>query len=172
MIETNIGKLFQSTMVFGGYVLLLLGVLCLLSKAILGLVILVIGLLAAFSTQGSEINIAEKKYRLYTKCVFLKTGSWKSIAKFKQVAIISSRLSSSTFSRGNREITNTEQYFDVVLLNETHRKKLVLSRSKDKTEAKKSLQLFETKLELTACVYSPLISEKTKRRKTNRYFKG
>jgi hypothetical protein len=168
MIETYIGKLFQSTMVFGGYVLLLLGVLFLLPSPILGLVLLVIGLLVAFSTQGSEINITENKYRLYTKYVFVKTGAWKSITKYKQITIISSRLSSSTFSRGNRELTNTEQYFDVVLLNETHRKKLVLSRSKDKTEAKKSLQLFETKLELTACVYSPLISEKTKRRKTNR----
>lgn len=168
MIEAHMGKLFQPAMVFGGYLMLPLGFLCLLGKPLLGLFILIIGLLIAFSTQGSEIHIGENKYRLYTKYLIFKTGSWKSIDKFKQITIISSRLSSSTFSRGNRRLTNTEQCFDVVLLNKTHRKKLVLSRFKDKNEAKKSLKLFETKLGLAVSTFNPVISEKTKQRKAKR----
>ncbi len=79
--------------------------------------------------------------------------------------ILHNRESTSTFSRSNREITTTELWFDVCLLNENHHEKLIIKRLKSTEEAVKEVKVLSEAMGFSVVKYNPEVSEATRLRR-------
>ncbi len=70
--------------------------------------------------------------------------------------------SSTVYSRSQIATTDINTYYDINLMNKSHRKKVILSRLKGVEEAAKELCL---ELDLEYTKYNPVISAKTRARR-------
>ncbi len=110
-----------------------------------------------------SFNSDSKVYRGYTSFVGFKTGKWKSYESCPYLAILRRTIARSRTSQlgVTREI-GRDTYFDIFLLNKTHRVKLLINRQKGQDEAKLLARDLAEKLNVEYVAYNPVLSAKTR----------
>jgi len=165
IIDNKIETLVPTTAVYSGYLFLLIGIIALFSQAFLGLGLIGIGILIGFSTSGVQIDLEKKLIKDYVKCFGIAFGRWGNIEGFQDISVLSTRQSSTTYSRSNRALTQIEIFYDVYFLNSTHRLKMKVKRCKEQDEAIKEAQILADQLGLNYTNFNPVISSKTRARR-------
>lgn len=160
-IKNKIGKSFPTTLVFVGAIAVLGSLIEMFTNPLLAIILLLVGLFICTSSYGTEIDVTNKNYREYGSIYGLKRGSWFDLNTMPYLAILKSRSGYRMYSTSNRSTTDTTDYFDVCLLNQTHRKKVVLMRFKSKDEALKFASNIESQLGVALTQFNPVISKKT-----------
>ncbi len=157
------GKLFSKPLIFTGYLLMLLGILGIVSYV--GLVLILVGFVASFSTTGVDLDISNKRLKEYSKIFGYKWGDWVSYEDYPYIAVLKRMESSTVYSRAQIATTDTSTYYDINLMNKSHRKKVILSRMKGVEEAEKAAKELCLELDLEYAQYNPVISAKTRARR-------
>ena len=167
LFDNKIEKYFPSAMGFVGYFLILLGVFAIyIMSFIPGFIMLFLGLNISFAMTGIQIDPQTRKLRSYYGLFGLRLGKWISLDDYKYLTVMHNRESTSTYSRSNRDITTTEMWFDVCLLNENHREKLTVKRLKTTEEAVKEVKRLSEELGFEVVKYNPEVSEATRLRRS------
>ena len=163
IIDNKLEKFFPTAMSFVGYFLTALGLFILVNSGfIAGSIFLILGLNIAFATSGIQIDPKKRLLRSYYGLFGLRFGKWKSLDDYKYLSVLQTRESTSTYSRSNRDITVMDLWFDICLLNENQRNKLIISRLKSSDEAVKELKVLIEAMGFSAVKYNPEVSEATK----------
>jgi len=150
-------------MSFVGYFLTALGLFILVFlNFIAGFIFLILGLNIAFATSGIQIDPNKRLLRSYYGLFGLRFGKWESLDDYKYLSVLQTRESTSTYSRSNRDITVTDLWFDICLLNENHRVKLIVKRLKSIEEAIKEIKVLSEAMGFRVVKYNPEVSEATK----------
>lgn len=127
----------------------------------------IIMLITASCFTGIEFDIEKKLYREYYRFIFLKLGKWQSYEEFKFVSLQGVTLASSA-SLPNIPVnmgTHYEQTAKIILLNQTHTKKLFVLYSKKTQKTKDVIKTLTEKLELPFAKYEPPVRQARLRRK-------
>lgn len=132
---------------------------------------LIIGsFLIATTKYGVEIikENSSKKYRTYYTYFGVKTGKWTSIENYPYIAILNKKMSYNMSSLGAKSLKFTEEFYEIYLLNQTHRHKLLIKSSSDLEEISNGIKKIAQDLNVEYVQYSPVVSEKTAARRRNR----
>ena len=167
MIDTNLGKAFPPAAVVIGYIFVATGLFIAFGNPVLGIGLAAVGAFGAFARTGVQIQPEKKTYREYTSLFGVAVGSWKPLEGFADVAVLKKTLKTTAYSRANRPATTgSNDFFDVCMLDPTHRKKQVVHRFTDKDLAVKEGQSLAQILNLRDGPYDPQLSatSKAKRR--------
>ncbi len=162
-INNKTGKTFTPSMVGAGYTVILIGLLIIFSgHYISGAIILLVGGFIALSYNGIEIDDISGRYRSYTSIYGVKFGEWKTTNEFPYISVLKKTESTTAHSRANiASTTSRETFYEVCLLNKTHRKKLVLKRAYTPEEANEFAEKLTTFLDAEITIYKPVLSQKT-----------
>ena len=168
VIDYNTGKVFPRPLVFAGYVCLVTALYFMYNRIInpiesIGL--LFIGGFASFTSAGVQIDIVNKKYREYSSYFGLERGQWKSFETYTDIAVLGTREIQTSYSLTNVEMTERQKYFDICLLDKTHRDKLKIKRFIDKEQAIQDAKDLSEKLGVQFTTYNPQISSTTRARR-------
>ena len=85
---------------------------------------------------GTEIDTSRSRIREYGSVLGIRWGKWTSITPYKAIVLLSQRRVGTMYSRGQVALDQTEQNFDVTLVDETHRKKFLLRACDTVSEAR------------------------------------
>jgi len=136
----------------------------------LGIVFLlvVIAVLLFFLTaySGVQLCVRTKYIRMYSTYLGFKYGKWKTTRNYTDISILTIRkkVTKGTLFNSNG-ITVNEKDTGVYLLIPSHRKRQLIAKCKNKTEAEKLAVELSKKLDKNYVVFSPQISEATKARR-------
>lgn len=118
----------------------------------IGLGILFFGLYMVTGTSGVDINYSHNIFKEYDKFLGLKFGKWKSLNPYPFITVMPANKSnkSSDITGLNRTVV-TQEALGIYLLNNSHRKKILLKRTfpvmdKAKVEAEKMANLTNKEL--------------------------
>jgi hypothetical protein len=164
-IDNKIENILPTAGIFAGYVLIVFGLILSFKASILGVVILIIGAIMSFTYNGVQIDVQNKRIRNYTNCLGIIFGNWEGIEIYTDIAVLQINETSKAYSIGNVALTEKDKYYDVFLLNETHRIKFKIKRCLEKGLAVESAQYIASLLELKYSSYNPIISERTRLRR-------
>lgn len=164
-IKNKIGNSFPTTLVIVGVIAVLGSIVEMFTNPIIAIILLLVGLFICTSSYGTEIDVTNKKYREYGSIYGLKRGSWFDLNTMPYIAILRSRSGYRMYSTSNRSTTDTTDFYDVCLLNQSHRKKVVLMKFKSKDEALRFASNMESQLGVVLTQFNPVISEKTATRR-------
>ncbi len=153
------GKLFSRPLIIAGYVLMFLGLLS--SPSIFGGILILGGVYISFSTTGVSLDVSKKQLKEYTRLFGYKWGSWKSYEDYPFIAVLKRMESSTVYSRAQVAMTDKFTFYDVNLMNKSHRKKVILSRQKEVAKAEEMAKELCEELGLEYTKYNPVISAKT-----------
>ena len=128
-----------------------------------------IGLLFMLMVSGIEINCTSRKYRLFKSVLGLKKGEWKNIDFFKGI-IIRAKSGSKELMGPNLALMPTVRgmSFDIYMVDETHRKKLLIKSFKSKSKGLDFAKKLSSQVNLPFQKYNPKISQATLERKRRR----
>jgi hypothetical protein len=164
-ISHHIGFSFAFPLIVFGICAIILGVSVVANNPIWGLGLIGAGGFVASSTYGSQIDKARNQYREYSAYFGIKSGAWKPLEKMPFISILSSRSGFRIHSLTDRTTTALRDDFDVCLLNESHRHKVIVQKFKSKVEALEYAKVLSEKLDIPYANYSPKMSEKTRNRR-------
>ncbi len=136
---------------------------------IVTLLLALFGGFLAFSARGLIINIRMKETKTYSRIYGIRFGKWVSVEGYPNISVLSKRFSSSMTSRSNLTMSlGSEVFYEVYLLDKTHRLKHFIQSYEDVNMANKNMNIIASKLGVNPVKYSPVISQKTKDRIKNR----
>jgi len=165
IISNRLGFSFASPIVIVGAVMVVSGLLAVFENIFLGIVLLLIGGFIALSSYGVQINIAEKKIREYGSFYGVKYGRWVPLNNFSSISILSSRSGFQIYSRTNQSTSSVDDFFDVCVLNDSHRKKIVVRKFKSKSDASIYADQLSSALKYPVVSFNPVRSSKTSSRR-------
>jgi hypothetical protein len=111
----------------------------LLVPMFIGAGILAFGLYMITGTSGIDINYENSIFKEYNKVLGIKFGKWKSLSPYPFISIMSANKSNKASDiTGLNKTVVTEQALGVYLLNNSHRKKILLKRTSPKMEQAKT----------------------------------
>ncbi len=133
----NHGKFFSPVQVYMGYVFLATGIFC--AYYSLSILILVLpGAFIAFTTNGTIIDIDNKRIKAYTMHFgFCRTGNWIALSQFTRFNIQRATRRSTTYSRGSVRLDTDLTDINLLLINRNGSKKVIINRYSSFEEAQK-----------------------------------
>lgn len=155
MIDNKIENFFPSGIVYIGYVLLFFSVIVLFSDIKVFISLLIIGSVLSFTINGIQLDSSKRMYLVYTRVLGVKLGKWKSLKKYSCLSILTRTLAQKVYSRGQAEASFSNKYYEVYLLSENHRLKLLVCRFKNEKSAKDEIKLLEKEFMMITEIYSP-----------------
>jgi len=177
-IKNKVGNIFPPALVILGYFTILFGVIIIINfifceildlsgMSLFGSIFqLLIGVFLAFTSVWIEIDIERNMYKRYTNYFgFIKSGKWKSLERYTDLAILKIKEAVEYASRSNRTTKQSKNVYNVCLLDSTHRLRIVLYKAEKFVEAEKYAKNIMTKLDVKYTQYNPKISEKTRLRR-------
>ena len=157
MIVNSFGKVFPSPAVFSAYILLGLGIIAILSGAYLAVILILLGGLGAFSTTGVEIDTDNKQFRTYSSFFGFKTGNWKNLSNYPFLCIFKSKKRYSMFSQANVQTSYVETGFDIFLLNQSHRERILVNIAETKEQATEAAKELAAQLKIQLVQFNPKV---------------
>lgn len=156
------GKLLAPNAVFGGYIFIGLGFFLFAQGGIailIGLISLLFGLFAAFTTFGVEVFYKEKEYTDYTNYFGLPiyAGTRKKLPNYPLISVVPTHSSFRMYSRALTGTTSTDYFSTVCLLSENYRQKKEISRNEKKEDAVKQAKELAELLHLPYFDYDPKV---------------
>jgi len=148
--EYKIDKLLGPSGSFAGYSLMIFGVIGTCYN-LTGLILVVTGMLMAFTFDGAIIDYNTRRIKNYT-CLFglFKVGKWHGVNNFNKFRIYKSNRSYTTYSRANVPLTLKTSDIRLVLLNENGSLRIKINKynsfeaaRKEMTELIKDLKITE-----------------------------
>jgi len=133
----NHGKFFSPVQVYMGYVFLATGIFC--AYYSLSILILVLpGAFIAFTTNGTIIDIENKRIKAYTMHFgFFRTGDWIALSQFTRFNIQRATRRYTTYSRGSVRLDTDLTDINLLLINRNGLKKVIINRYSSFEEAQK-----------------------------------
>jgi len=128
---------------------------------VLGIVFILIFTTPFIFLKGIKFDLIEKRLKVYKEIYGYKFGDWFSLEKYNSLSIIQSRKS----GRVGRATTIGVSYisFNLVIMDSTHRDKLILKKFDSFDEAKEAAKILSTKTKIPLVKYAP------KRLKNSKY---
>lgn len=154
MIDNKIDKFFPLGVVYIGYVLLLFSLPVLISDFLIGVTLILFGSLLSFTFNGLQIDKVKKEYKEYTNYLGVYFGKWKSLDSYSCL-VITRTLGYKTYSRGQAEANTSDKYFEIYLMSENHRLRILINRFKNKEIAIKKANDLEGRLNFNLETYCP-----------------
>lgn len=149
IITINHGFYLPKSFLYFGYILMLIGIVSLYENMYKGIGLIALGGFMAFTPCGIQLRVKDKLFRNYVSILGIKTGNWKSLKPFVFIALVGSRIAETTLGASTPvSVTTTEKVFNICLLSETHKEKLILKQCKDAEKAKFALKELSQKLGL------------------------
>lgn len=160
------GKAFPPAMRVFGAIILIAGIIALLENPLIGGIVILVGAIPAFSTVGFQWDMEKNNCREYTKYLGIRTGEWTPLDAYPDIAIRRSIQSSSAFSRALVQMeTGRNTFYVICLLNESHRKRKIVNKLKDKEKALSQAHELAELWNKKFTVFNPRISAKSQARK-------
>jgi hypothetical protein len=138
---------------------------------ILGGIMLILPSFVCFTFKGVLIEIDStnsKKYKEYYSYFGLKVGKWKSLDNYPYITIMSHRLSYNVSNFGAKGASIKEDFFEIFLLNQTHRHKILLKSDNNLEKISALIKQIAEELNVEIVKYNPVVSEKTMARRNLR----
>jgi hypothetical protein len=165
ILKNRIGNLFPTPVFIVG-IILFIGSMVVVAESQLGAIgFLLAGLFFCTGSYGTEIDVTNRKYREYWSIFGLKRAEWFGLEDLPYLAILKSRSGYTMYSRSNQSTTDLDDYYDVCLLNDSHRRRVALKRFQTNDDALSFAQNIENKLGITLTQFNPVVSEKTASRR-------
>lgn len=156
ILTHDYGKSFPPAMSFAGYIFAVAGIIASVNNVFLGALFIIAGIFIAFSRSGIQIDLSNKTYRSYNHLFGIKQGKWKNLEHFAYITLLRNKEGTSALSRSNRRaVTSSNLYYEITLLNSTHREKRSIKRFKNKEEALESLKELSELLNLPVSKFDP-----------------
>ena len=125
-----------------------------------------LGLIMLYAEQGASFKPDEKLYRHYIGLFGLHFGKWESYENYPDMALLSQRMTTTSFSRSNRQTDQTEVAHELYLLSPDHRKKILAYVFKNLDAAETdNPKLLADNLGVNFTTYSPKVSAQTAARR-------
>lgn len=167
------GLFFPSSLVYASYVLsLFLGFLSFKSLYLMQwksfgitFALFLLFLFLATSYVGIQISQSTGAYREYQTFFGYKSGKWKSLAKYTDIAILTLNKKQSYNSITGLIKTSDFEEIGVYTLIPTHHKRILLKACKNKEEAVEWAKKLSNELEKNFTKFNPQISEASKLRR-------
>ena len=138
-IETNrIGYVFQPAQRFAGWVLIVSGLATAYVQSPIAILISVFGVVVALLKKFVDVDPERHKIRISKSFFsFLPSGKWHGLQNYPFVTLMRRTLSSSVTNYGGQQSTSSGSniYYDVLLLSNSHRSKIVINRFSDRDAA-------------------------------------
>jgi hypothetical protein len=140
LIDHKLGKFFGPSASYGGYVFIGCGIF-ISFYSLLALTLLVPGFFMAYTYNGTIIDTDKKTIKSYTSLFgFIKTGNWINASQFTQFKIVKSRKRYTTYSRANVQFDMTFSDIELLLIDGTGKKKIVLNKYSNIVDARKEME--------------------------------
>ncbi|WP_417265638.1 hypothetical protein [Brumimicrobium sp.] len=165
MTTFKIGSSFPFAVAIVGGVISFAGLLLLANLFLVGIVAMAIGAFFWSSTYGLQINDETQEFREYGSVLGLKRGDWKPLDQLPYLTVLKSRKGTTLYSRSNRSTTIINDDYEVVMLNETHRVKVLVQSFEKKEKAMKFAEQFVLAYNKQLVKYNPVVSDATLRRR-------
>ena len=158
-VQVNkIGFVFQPAQRFAGWVLIFAGLLTAYLQGTAALLITIFGLVVTLLKKYMFIDLENHRIKS-SKSFFpwMPTGKWHGIQNYPFVTMIRKVISSSLTNYGAQQKSSTGRnvYYDVLLLSNSHRSKIVINRLKNKEEAQAYADETAKMLSRKLVVYKP-----------------
>lgn len=162
-LDGTLGSLFPPTVKFVGRIVFVAGVLAMFGLPLIGIFLMLAGAFVGFSVTGVKLFPAEGAYQLYIGLFGLRFGKRKSYQNYPFLSVMRTKVTSSAFSVTNRNAsTGSNLYFDVYLLSQSHRERILVRRYSSQFEAKQKAQELGTVLSKKVVMYHPTVSAETR----------
>lgn len=149
-----------------GYIVVLFGIVGVGENIYSGVGFLILGLWFAFTNGVIELDSETKRFRQYPFLFGVKLGRWRSVVEYKDIAVLGSTINETTYGgMTSRSVTTKNKGFEICLLTQSHRKKIVIARFKNKEKAVKMRNEIGECLHLRVTKYNPVISNTTRKRR-------
>ena len=164
IINNKFGKVFGVGLRGGAFVFSIIGIFLIIGEAgesaliskVIGIVIVLLSSLPIFLKNGISIDLKNKRIREYYKYFsFHYYKKWETIEDYSFITILSFNMSSSTFSRSNRELKHTEKQHRIHLLNKRHTKRKLIHSFTDEKKAIEFATMIAKELEIETTQYNP-----------------
>lgn len=162
------GKIFPPALIWAGYIVLAAGILTLVGLPPVGVIVIAASIYISFSFAGSQLDVQQRAFRLYNSYFWIKTGQWKSLDNYPDIAILTRREVTTMYGLSSLSSSAEDEHQDICLLNQTHRIKHTIVRCKNRKEAIEEAQKIADALGLRLTTYQPKISDKTRERRSKR----
>ena len=131
----KLGKIFGSSMVFAGYILMVFGVLSLyFTISSIGLILL--GAFIAFTSSGTLIEPEKQQFKNYLLLFgFLQIGKKQSFEKEDRIEVKKFKGKHICYSRSNRQSTVDINDYRIYLITSQSKKKVLIARFVTEEEA-------------------------------------
>jgi hypothetical protein len=163
-IKNYLRLAFPTSALIGGYLFLTFGIIGLVSGRIVGLLIALLGAFICFTYSGIEINIGNKTIRKYTSYFGFKKGEMKDLTAYPFVCIFKSHKTHKVYSRTNRALSYNEVTYDIYLLSQTHKERILIKIEKGEGNAIKSAKKIADDIGVKVVQYNPEVISKKSRR--------
>lgn len=166
IINSYLGLSFPTPMLISGYLFLIFGIIALISGHIVGLLIALMGGFVCFTYSGIIINIKNKTIRQYTSYFGFKKGENKELTLYPFICIFKSNKTQTMYSRSNRTVSYSEMTYDIFLLNQTHKEKILIKVEKEEANAIQSAKEIADNIGIKVVQYNPEVLSRKNRRWT------
>lgn len=162
-IRNEFGKSFTKPIIIGSYIFFGIGIMAAFSEQyMLGAVLVVAAAFAAFTSSGIVLDLSQNKYYKYVKYFgVIPAGKWRSLRSYHHISVMNHRETAGT----SEDIDTSIKRYNVVLLNDTHRKKLIVKSFPTKEEAKQEAIKLSNIINFDLVQYHPQVSARTRRRR-------
>ncbi|MFT7612765.1 MAG: hypothetical protein ACI9J3_001729 [Parvicellaceae bacterium] len=155
----KIRKPYNLVLMTLGIVLIII-TLILSSFHLLVLLALPLGFSFIVTGEGWEFNRATDEFREYSFTLGYTKGKWKSSDNLNYLSVISSRMSSTAYAPANvASITYTDIFYKLILLNDSHSKKIEVFGSNQQSDVKKEGEELAKFLGVPIVKFSPPVSK-------------
>ena len=115
MIVYRHGKSFPFGGVVIGWLFFIVGLLMLLGNPFLGLPVLIIGSIMAFTKSITIIDVANEKIRTGASFLGVKFGDWEDYSTFPYISVLRNDVKTKMLSRGSAEAHLKDVYYNINL---------------------------------------------------------
>lgn len=164
-ITSRMGFSFPFHILLGSISMSVAGIVAVFENPLLGIGLIVVGSFFWSSSYGSQIDFDKGVFREFGTIFGIKRGEWKKLEKLKDVTILVGQQKTAIMANVVQVGTSTDDRYEVCLLNESHRVRIVIQKYKDLEEAKTFAASLATKMNGSVVKYSPAISQKTRNRR-------
>ena len=139
-------RFFPAGLIFGGFLMILIGLGVLIFKSVFGIVVLLAGVAIVFLHYGILIDFEENKYKEYWGLLGLKFGKWQNLPPLEYISLTKSRFSQEIGLRAANTTLKGVLYKGNLRINEQER--ILVMKSPKKDEVLNQLKFLAKKLDL------------------------
>lgn len=151
--------------IIAGVAVTLAGLVTIMESPLLGIGTALAGSFIWSGSYGIQIDVEQNKFREYASIFGIKYGEWKSLEKTPFISVVKGRSGMTVYSRSNRSTSVIDDRYEVCLLNNSHRTRIVIQKLEGKSQAMEYANQIASKLGKNVVQFNPVVSQKTKSRR-------